>query len=60
MAAENRFVAEFGNRLSPVLDIDYRDLDRDPHGVVAAAAAFLGVPAGAVSRLDLAQAPQKI
>lgn len=60
MAAENRFVVEFGNRLSPVLDIDYRDLDRDPHGVIAGASAFLGAPAGAVSRFDLAQAPQKI
>jgi LPS sulfotransferase NodH len=60
MAAENRFAIDFGNHLAPVLDIDYRDLDRDPHGTIAAAAAFLGAPAGAVARLDLAQAPRKI
>jgi LPS sulfotransferase NodH len=60
MAAENRFVVEFGNRLAPILDIDYRDLDRDPQGTIAVAAAFLGAPLDPAFRLDLAQAPQKI
>jgi LPS sulfotransferase NodH len=60
MYEQNELVREISGQLSPVLCIEYRELDADPRSVVARIAEFLGAPAGAAQRIDLMRGPQKI
>ena len=53
-------LAQFADQFPASLRIDYRDLDADPHRMLARVADFLGVPSAAAQPPDLARMQQKI
>lgn len=56
----HELLADFARRFPAALQIDYGDLDRDPHATLARVAGFLGAPESDAWRPDLAGMLQKI